>query len=77
MFALFLFLEVVCVWSDSSARVVLFRTSVGLCSICLRTTRSFFSRLHLCYVGGRIVRSRTFSYLERLMRRCRCTSDVR
>lgn len=77
MFAFLQFVRVVCVWSDSGARVVLSRASVGLCSVCLRTTGSSFSRLRLCYVGERTVRSVMFSCLERLMRQCRCTSGVR
>ena len=77
MFVFLQFVKVICVWSDSSVRVVPSRASVGLISVCLRTTRIFFSRLYLCYVGGRVVWSGTFSCLERLMRRCRCTSCVR
>ena len=43
MFAFFQFVKVVCVFTDSKARNVLSRASVGLTSICLRTKRGFFS----------------------------------
>ena len=77
MFAFLQFVRVVCVWSDSSVRVVLARVSVGLYSIYLKTTGGFFCCLHLFYVGGRTVQDMMFPCLERLMRQCRCTSDVR